>query len=153
MPTLALDILQVGSRAGMGMAHMGDKLLIADAGLFQDAFADLALMGIVVPPAQIETEQVKLKLRIAAAKEKTGRHQRTMDAFRRVMRRAAPGAGIDIARRGDIGPRHADFAFELRLQDHQIGKIFLVHRLSHLKWARREEELREYHHGGQGQQQ
>ena len=84
-------------------------------------------MRIVVPPAQIEAEQVKFKLGITAAKEKTGRHQWAMDAFGRVMQRAAPGAGIDIARRRDIGARHADFAFEFRLSDHQIGKVLFVH--------------------------
>ena len=53
----------------MGMAHMGDQLLVADAGFFQNLFADLQLLGVVEPPAQIDADQIQVQLRIAAIRE------------------------------------------------------------------------------------
>src|SRR5262249_1961505 len=85
------------------------------------------LMGIVVPPTQIETDQIKLNLRVAAAQEHAGDEQGAMNAFGGIVQGAAPGTGIDAGGRGDVGARHADLALEFRLPDHQLGQVFLVH--------------------------
>src|SRR5262249_20508632 len=81
----------------------------------------------VVPPAEIQAEQIKLDLRIAAAQEQAGGEQRPVDALRRIMQRNAPGAGIDAHRWRQVGARHANITFELRMMGHQIGQVALVH--------------------------
>src|ERR1700722_2871607 len=111
----------------MGMAHMGDQLLIADAGVLQDALANLHLMGNVVPPAQIEADQIEFDSRIATAQEHAGDKERAVDALGSVMLGAAPGTRINAVGRGDVGARHADLAFEFAVTDHQVGKVLLGH--------------------------
>ena len=120
MAALALDILQVGRRPGMGMAHMDDQLVIADTGLFHNTGPDLAFMGVVVPPTKVQAEKIQFQLRISAPQEQTSSIERSMNSFRRIVHGAAPGARIDAGGRGDVGACHAHIALEFRLADHKV---------------------------------
>lgn len=99
-----------------------DELMRLEAPFLENGRADP--IGFFLPENHdIERYQYQLFAAVEVLKRHAGGQQRAMNTLRLIVPGAAPGAGIDTDRRGDLGPGDAYAAAKLRVPKSSSGLI------------------------------